>query len=141
MMPGDALPAFRPRSKNGKETVMTNAKRAIALGLAGALAVATASPTFARSGRTVAAAGIGFAAGALIGAAAANANAYYAPDAYAYAPGYAYAPSGALVYDNPYSGYAYVPTAPVEGYAYSPAYPTYQSCVFDGGYKPDYSHC
>jgi hypothetical protein len=121
---------------------MTNAKRALALGLAGALGVATVSPTFARSGRTAAAAAIGFGAGALIGAAAANASAYhygYAP--YAYAPGsYAYAPSGAVVYGTPYSGNDYAPTATYDGYAYS-RYSGYPRCVVDGGYKPDYSHC
>jgi hypothetical protein len=132
--------------ENGRRSLMTNAKRAIALGLAGALAVATASPTFARSGRTAAAAGIGFAAGALVGAAAANAaaNSYYAPgyayapDGYAYASGYTYAPSGAIVYDDPRTGYAYAPMT-YDAYR-APVYPM-RNCVFDGGYKPDYSNC
>ena len=60
------------------------------VGLACVLTVGMASPSFARGGHAAAAAGVGFAAGALIGAAAANsANGYYydGPD-YAYAPGY-----------------------------------------------------
>jgi len=74
-----------------------------ALALAGALAVASATPSFADN-RWGYAAG-GFAAGALIGAAAANAHAGYYGPGYAYHPGYAYQP-----------GYAYHP-----GYAYAPA--------------------
>jgi hypothetical protein len=88
---------------------------AAALGLAAALVVTAATPSLAldRWG----AAGVGFAAGAVVGATAANANA-----GYYYDPGYAYAPSS---YD-PY-GYAYAPSAgyayaAAPGYAYAPAY-------------------
>ncbi len=89
--------------------------------LTGALAVAAATPGQARSWHhggwhgAGAAAAIGFGAGALIGAAAAN-N-YY--DGYAYAPGPDYYAPG-YAYDQ---GYAYAPA-----YAYEPA-PTY-------GYEP-----
>jgi len=67
----------------------------LALTLAGAMTVAAASPTFARSWRHGAAAGAGFVAGAAVGAAAANA-AVYGPgyQAYAYAPGQAPASYG-----------------------------------------------
>ena len=66
---------------------------AAALGLAAALVVTAATPSLAldRWG----AAGVGFAAGAVVGAAAANANA-----GYYYGPGYGYAAT---------SGYAYAP--------------------------------
>lgn len=80
-------------------------KFAAAAVLTGALAMAAATPSEARSGRTAAAAGIGFAAGAVVGAAAANAarnNYYYGPGYYE--PGYAYEP--AYVYEP---GYAYAP--------------------------------
>ncbi|HZS63197.1 MAG TPA: hypothetical protein VFA53_01670 [Xanthobacteraceae bacterium] len=76
----------------------------------------TATSAQARNDTWVAA-GAGFAAGALVGAAAANANARYYDPAYAYyGPAYAYepAPSG-YVYSAPY-GY---------GYAYEPGYATY----------------
>ena len=92
--------------------------------IAGAVAVTMATPSFADD-RAWVAAGAGFAAGTLIGAAAANANAaYYGPGfayapayPYGYAPGYAYAPG--YVY-APAPAYAY---APVESYAAAPAYP------------------
>ncbi|HWM80623.1 MAG TPA: hypothetical protein VNQ56_01055 [Pseudolabrys sp.] len=91
--------------------------------LTGALAAMAATPSEARNGRW-AAAGAGFAAGTLLGAAAANANAnyyngYYGPGYYgrgyygarAYpAPGY---------YDDGYDSYAYAPgyrAAPYYGY-------------------------
>ena len=70
--------------------------------LAGALALALATPSQARDGRNAAAA-IGFGAGALVGAAVASSNNGY----YYREPGYAY---------EPHYGY--------EGYAYEPA-PTY----------------
>lgn len=79
---------------------------AAALALAGVLAVTAASPSFARD-RTWVAAGAGFAAGAVVGAYAANANSRY------YGPGYAYDPYG-YGYEP---GYTYAP-----GYAYAPAY-------------------
>jgi hypothetical protein len=61
-------------------------KYATAAALTGALAVAMATPSQARHGRNAAAIG-GFAAGAVVGAAAANAA--YGPY-YDYGPGYAY---------------------------------------------------
>ena len=82
-------------------------KFAVAATLTGALALAATTPSEARGGRN-AAAGIGFAAGALLGAAAASSarNGYYADDGYYYGePGYAYG-------SNYYEGYAYEP-APV----------------------------
>ena len=83
-------------------------KYAAAATLAGALAVAMVTPSQARHGRNAALIG-GFAAGALIGAAASNGGyGYYGPGYYGpgyYEPGYAYAP-----------GYGYE-----DSYAYAPA--------------------
>jgi hypothetical protein len=94
-------------------------KVATALTLAGALAVSAATPSFARNGR-IAAGVIGFAAGTMLGAAAASAhNGPYYDGAYAYEPGYTDAPA-----------YAYEP-----GYAYEPVRPYY------GSYHRDYSGC
>jgi hypothetical protein len=88
-------------------------KYAGAVTLAGALALAAATPSQARwHGRGAAIAG-GFVAGALVGAAVAN-NGYYGPGYY-YAPEYDYAP-----------GYAYAPGPYEDSYAYEPA-PTYYS--------------
>jgi hypothetical protein len=80
-----------------------------ALALAGALAVTAVTPSLAldRWG----AAGLGFAAGAVVGAAAVNANAGY------YGPGYAYEPYGYA--SAPSAGYAY---AAAPGYYYAPSY-------------------
>ena len=78
-------------------------KYTVAATLAGALALAAASPSEARGGRNAAAIG-GFAAGALLGAAVVGSqynNGYYGP-AYGYAPGY-YAEPGYA------PGYAYEP--------------------------------
>lgn len=87
----------------------TAMKYAAALTLTGALAVMTATPSQAAHGRNAAAIG-GFAAGALVGAAAANTNyGYYYGDG----PYYAYAPG--------YYAYDYAP-APVYGYARGPRY-------------------
>jgi hypothetical protein len=103
-----------------KEATMMVRKTYAALALAGALAVATATPSHADS-RWGWAAG-GFAAGALVGsAAAANANAgYYYGGPYAYEPGYAYAPSssyGAYAYEPGYATtYSYTPRS----YSYRP---------------------
>jgi hypothetical protein len=145
-MSGNSARTSSGRRKLKKEIVMTNAKRAIALGLAGALVVASAAPSFARSGRN-AAAGIGFAAGALVGAAAsAAANSYYAPYGY-YTPyrAYNYAPYATYGY-GPYGGYAYG----TDAYAYAPGISdpvfTYRNefarCGFDAGYgRTDYSYC
>ncbi|MEX1082854.1 MAG: hypothetical protein WEC82_00900 [Xanthobacteraceae bacterium] len=83
-------------------------RTALAAIFAVAFALGAATPSVARD-RTWVAAGAGFAAGTLIGAAAANAQAraYYEPG-YVYAPGYPYA-----------SGYVY---APDYGYAMAPGY-------------------
>jgi hypothetical protein len=66
-------------------------RKIAAVGLAGALALAAATPSFARGGRTAAAAAGGFAAGAVVGSALAGPR-YYAPGPgyYAYEPGYAH---------------------------------------------------
>jgi hypothetical protein len=78
--------------------------------LTGALAIAAATPSQARHGRNAALIG-GFAAGALIGAAAANNGYYYGPGYYYDEPGYTYAP---YPYDDAPDAYAYEP-APVYG--------------------------
>ena len=78
-------------------------KYAAAVALTGALALAAATPSEARHGRH-AAAGIGFVAGALVGAAVVN-NGYYGGAGYGYAPGY-YAEPG-YAYDD---SYAYEPS-------------------------------
>jgi hypothetical protein len=111
-------------------------KHALALGLAGAVALggasAMAAPVLSNTaavkaaapsdvtdvrwrggGRTAAAAGVGFAAGALVGAAAASS---YRSGPYAYDAGY-----DAYAYDAPvYDAYAY--DAPAVGYSYGRAY-------------------
>jgi hypothetical protein len=106
---------------------------AAALALAGALVATAATPSLAldRWG----AAGLGFAAGTVVGATAANANAgYYYGSGYAYAPysydayGYAYAPSAGYAY-VPSAGYAYAPSA---GYAYAAA-PSYYAPAYRRG--------
>ena len=76
-------------------------RTSVALALASVLTASAASTTVARDWRPWAAAGAGFAAGAIVGSAVANS--YYGP--HYYGPGYAYAP-----------GYAY------DGYAYEPGY-------------------
>jgi hypothetical protein len=100
--------------KSKEENMMTIRKTYIAaLAIAGTLAVTAATPSFADS-RWGYAAG-GFAAGALVGAAAANANAGYYDG-----PGYGYA------YPRAYQGYAYAPAPGYYGgynsYSYSPTY-------------------
>ena len=95
-------------------------KPILALGLAGALALAVATPSEARNGRNAAAIGAGIAGlavGTAIGAAAAN-NSYY------YNRPYGYYGAGPYAYDG--GGYAYEPayTYGYNSYAYSPA-PTY----------------
>jgi hypothetical protein len=102
-------------------------RTAAAATLVGAVALASVTPTFARDwGRTGAAAGIGFAAGAIVGSSIASQNrAYYYGPGY-YEPGYAY---GSTYYYGP--GYAY---EPVYGPAYAyeePAY-TYRSRHWSG---------
>jgi PXPV repeat (3 copies) len=89
-------------------------KYAAAATLAGALALAAATPSEARNGRNAAIIG-GFAAGALVGAAVANSYygpGYYGPgyyDDYAYAPDYAYEPGPVYVAPAP----TYVAPAPI----------------------------
>ena len=85
-------------------------KFAAAAALSGAVALAAATPSEARGGRNAAAAGVGFVAGALLGAATANSGYYGGPGYYGsgyYGPGpYGYGP-------GPYAGpYAYEP-API----------------------------
>jgi hypothetical protein len=71
-------------------------KYAAGLTLTGALALAIATPGQAREGRHTAAA-VGFGAGALVGAAAVNANRGYYASGY-YDPNYAYAYEPAPTY-------------------------------------------
>jgi hypothetical protein len=109
-------------------------KPAIVLGIAGALALASMTPSQARV-RPWVAAGIGLAAGAAIGAAAANANGYYGNGyAYSYGPQY-----GAYAYDPYYAAAPYV-AAPY--YAPAPAYMApdygYPSSSSDQRYLPQY---
>ncbi|MEA2951435.1 MAG: hypothetical protein QOJ96_955 [Alphaproteobacteria bacterium] len=98
----------------------TTTRYAVTAALAGALAISAATPSFARNGRIAAAVGGGLVAGAVIGAAAANANNYnYYEPGPAYGP-YAYS-SGYVA--GPYAGdaYAYEPEpvyqAPARAYA------------------------
>ena len=99
------------------------AKSAAVLAAAGTLITATATPGEARSGRWVAA-GAGFAAGALIGAAAVNAHAgYYYGPLYGYYDSFAYAPSD----------YGYEP-----GPTYTYQYRTYPGYYGSGAYSPRY---
>ena len=95
----------------------TFTKFAVAAVMAGAVALAAASPSEARDGRNAAI--IGFGAGAVVGAAAANSynNGYYADRGYYADPGYAYD-----------SGYAYEP-APMY---VEPAPTYYQSRPYRG---------
>jgi len=98
-------------------TMKTIFKYAAAVALTGALALAAATPSEARHGRH-AAAGIGFVAGALVGAAVVNSG-YYGGAGY-YGPGYAYesdyAYEAAPVYVEPaptyYSGRSYYQRGP-----------------------------
>jgi hypothetical protein len=114
---------------------MSWANRSLAVALVGAVTLAAATPTLARSWKPWAAAGAGFAAGTIIGAAAANSRAYYGPG---YAGGY---------YEPGYESYAYAPPPVV----YEPA-PTVtyrsryldplHSCANAGNYgRLDYSSC
>ena len=116
--------------------------RMMALALAGASAIAFATPADAQWRRVAPAAGIGFAAGALIGGAIA-ANSYSYPRSYAYYDGYA--DSG--YYGSPYASYNYYPSytysEPVyDSYAYAPA-PSYYYAYPQRRYRPglgtDYS--
>jgi len=113
----------------------TFAKFATAAAVAGALAIPMATPSQAgwhHHGGRGAAAAIGFGAGALIGAAAANAA------------------SGPAYYDNGYGydSYAYEPAPSYDdGYAYAPAYRGYNPsnvrehrCMLSPG-NPNYVPC
>lgn len=99
--------------------MMNFVKPLAVLGVAGAMALAAATPSEARNGRNAAAIGAGvagFAIGAGVAAAAANNNYYYGRPAYGY-----------------YGGPAYV-----DSYAYSPA-PTYYHGP-SGYYAPNYEY-
>lgn len=99
-------------------------KRTVALGFAGALALAGALPAKAQTGWEWAAIGAGIAAGATAVGAATS------PYPYAYAPGpYAYSPNGVVV-RGPRGAYAAEP-----GFAYGD-----HGCWTDGGGgRPDWS--
>jgi hypothetical protein len=120
-------------------------KTITALSLVGAIAVAAATPSFARNGR-IAAGVIGFAAGTMLGAAAASANngyyGGYAGDAYAYEPGYAYAPGYSY---GPGYGYYGGTDRTVSPYsqAVKQRHDPYgiRGCATEGAYRPDYSLC
>jgi len=100
-------------------------KPAIVLGLAGAMAIGSLSASQARVRPWVAGAA-GFAAGAAIGAAAANANNYYGGgyyDSAYYDDGYAY---GGYAYDRPGVAYTGDPAyAGYNAYGYAPGYRSY----------------
>jgi hypothetical protein len=107
-------------------------KYTAAAALTGALALVAATPSQARHGRNAAA--IGFGAGALVGAAAANAaynNGYYGPAYY----GYAYAP-GYYAYDAG-PGYAYGST---DHYGASPYYDEQRTCMVSPA-SPAFNAC
>jgi hypothetical protein len=105
--------------------------------LTGAIALAVATPSEARNGRNAAAIG-GFAVGAIVGAAAANAanrNYYGGPgyydSGYAYGPGYVAEPS-----------YAYEPEPVYVAPSYRYRNNYRPPCAVDMGYgKLDYSSC
>jgi hypothetical protein len=105
---------------------MINVTKSLAvLGVAGAMALAAATPSEARSGRNAAAIGAGvagFAVGAAVGAAAAN-SAYYGSSGYYGGPAYGY-----------YSEPAYV-----DSYAYAPRR-TYYGGDPSGYYAPNYAY-
>ncbi len=123
-------------------------KYAAAAGVAGVLTIGMAAPSQAAHGRNAAAA-IGFGAGALVGAAAANATnyGYYGGPEYTYGEStygesYAYAPRRSYA-----PGYAYGPgyAAGDDAYAYEPAGPGWSGtgCATQGSYGQglDYSAC
>ncbi len=103
------------------------AKPAAVLGLAGALALAVATPSQARDGRNAAAVGAGIAGlavGAMIGSAAANSHYQYGYGPYGYHGGYAYSPGYATYQAPAYRSYGYAP-----GYAYDNYNDAYASGV------------
>ncbi len=113
---------------------MINFTKSLAvIGVAGAMALAAATPSEARSGRNAAAIGAGvagFAIGAAVGSAAANSGYYHGQPAYGYSqPAYGYYSEPAYV-----DSYAYAPRRSYyggdpSGY-YAPAY----------GYSRSYRH-
>lgn len=117
------------------------AKGAMAVALAGALTAGAVSTASARSWKPWAAAGAGFAAGAIVGSALA-APRYYGPG-YAYSPAYAYEP--AYTYAPGYDAYAYEPGPSVTYVAPSPRYNSatgLSGCAVRGNYnKIDYGAC
>jgi hypothetical protein len=96
----------------------TLTKYAVAAALTGAMALAAASPSEARGGRYAPAA-IGFGAGALVGAAAANSY-YYGRPGY-YGAGYGYEPDDA--------------------YDYAPVYVRRGLGYYGGGYRSNLHGC
>ncbi|MET0669169.1 MAG: hypothetical protein ABWY66_04140 [Xanthobacteraceae bacterium] len=101
------------------------------IGVAGAMALAAATPSEARSGRNAAAIGAGvagFAIGAAVGSAAASANSgyYYGQPAYGYG------------YSQPAYGY-YSEPAYVDSYAYAPRR-SYYGGDPSGYYAPAYGY-
>jgi hypothetical protein len=115
-------------------------KTAAVAGVAGVLALASMTPSEARSRGWGVAAGIGLAGAAIATAAAASNYGYYGY----YGPGYAYEP----YYAEPAYSYGYAPGYATYGYspgystyAYSPGYRTYRHrpgySVY--GYSPGYS--
>lgn len=128
------------------------ARNAMALALAGALTAGAASTASARSWKPWAAAGAGFAAGAVVGSALA-APRYYGPG-YAYAPDYAassYVYSPGYVSAPAYESYAYesdayepgVTSTVVVPRAYTNYRYDYSGCATRGNYggKVDYGAC
>jgi len=114
------IPGYAKSRLEKENNMKTVFKYAVTASVAGALALAAASPSEARNGRNAAA--IGFGVAAVAGAAIASSAAYnsgyygyYGDPGYAYGPGYAYAPG--------YDSYAYAP-APAYGYGYryAPSY-------------------
>lgn len=113
-------------------------KGAMAIALAGALTASAVGSASARSWKPWAAAGAGFAAGAIVG------SALTAPRYYGYGPaysGYAYAPA--------YDAYAYEPAVTYEPlvvaptYYYGGYYGPNRGCAVRGNYggKIDYGAC
>jgi hypothetical protein len=125
-------------------------KTAIAIGLTGAMALGSVTASQARVRPWVAGAA-GFAVGAAIGSAAANASyygpnysygGYYGPD-YDYRPHYGYAYQPSYAYRNRYSSYnpTFADTsdpnsAGYNSYAYAPGYGSY---AYDPGYSYSYN--
>ena len=109
-------------------------KPALALGIVGAMALAVATPSEARSGRNAAVVGAGiagFAVGTALGAAAAsNSGYYYGPYGYQ-EPAYGY-------YREPAYGYNSAPA--YEGYAYAPSPTFYDRRDPSSYYRPGGSY-